>query len=128
MKNTILLLFIVGLSIAASFVSGCKDNISSATAQSTYDNFAKCLADNGVKMYGAYWCPHCNSQKQMLGESWKYVNYIECSLPDSAGQTQDCSDAGIMAYPTWEFKDGTKVEGGLSLEQLSQNSGCSLGT
>ena len=30
---------------------------------SQYDGFAKCLSENGVKMYWAYWCPHCNDQK-----------------------------------------------------------------
>jgi len=31
-----------------------------------YDDFAKCLTQNGVKFYGTYWCPHCNNQKRTL--------------------------------------------------------------
>ena len=34
-----------------------------------YDAFARCLKDRQVKMYGAYWCPHCAEQKEMFGES-----------------------------------------------------------
>src|SRR3989344_3569664 len=36
-----------------------------------YDPFAQCLTDNGAKMFGAYWCPHCSDQKKMFGSSWK---------------------------------------------------------
>jgi hypothetical protein len=88
-------------------------------------DFAKCLSDKGVKMYGAYWCPHCNNQKKMFGDAWKDF-YIECALPSGNGQTQACQDAGINGYPTWVFQDGKKVEGELSFEELSQYSGCEL--
>lgn len=91
-----------------------------------YDIFAKCLSDKDIKIYGAYWCPHCKSQKEMFGKSWKYINYIECSLPNRAGQKIVCNEAGIKAYPTWEFQDGKRIEGELSLEELSQYSNCSL--
>ena len=91
-----------------------------------YDNFAQCLTDNGVKMYGAYWCPHCANQKELFGDSFDYVDYIECSLPNKGGQTEVCKQAGIKAYPTWEFQDDTRIEGELSLEQLSQKTNCKL--
>ena len=32
--------------------------------QHKYDAFARCLSDRGVKMYGAWWCPHCKEQKE----------------------------------------------------------------
>ena len=92
---------------------------------SVFDDFAKCLTDNGVKMYGAFWCPHCNNQKEMFGNSWKFVNYIECSLPSRA-QNDLCKNAGIKAYPTWEFSDGNRIEGELTFESLSKNSNCKL--
>ncbi len=94
---------------------------------SPYDNFAKCLSEKGVKMYGAYWCPHCINQKEMFGSSWRYITYVECSLPNGAGQTKECSDAGIKGYPTWEFSDGKRESGEISFEKLSQYSGCKLG-
>ena len=89
-----------------------------------YDAFAQCLSDNGVKMYGAYWCPHCEDQKTMFGDSWKNVNYIECSLPQRRGQTQICIAESIQSYPTWEFADGTRVLGTLSFQELSARTSC----
>ena len=94
-------------------------------AANKYDGFAKCLSENGAKMYGAYWCKHCESQKEIFSGSWQYVDYIECSLPNG-GQNELCSNAGITAYPTWEFKNGERVQGELSYKQLSQYSGCAI--
>lgn len=91
-----------------------------------YDNFAKCLTEKGAKFYGAYWCPHCTNQKAMFGDSIEDVNYIECSLPNRAGQTDICIQEKIQSYPTWEFSDGTRVTGVRSLEQLSSATGCVL--
>ncbi|MBI2452415.1 hypothetical protein HYV50_05055 [Candidatus Pacearchaeota archaeon] len=118
---------IIGLFIAVLIFFLVKPNITgNVIATGSYDEFAQCLKNNGVKMYGAYWCPHCNNQKAMFESSWKYINYVECSLPNNAGQTQVCNNAGIEAYPTWEFGNGKRMTGELSLEQLSQNSGCGL--
>ena len=91
-----------------------------------YDDFAKCLSANGVVMYGAYWCPHCQNQEEMFGSSWNYVDYVECSLPNRAGQTQLCSKAGITGYPTWEFSDKSRVGGEMTFGRLAEKSGCSL--
>jgi len=91
-----------------------------------YDNLAQCLTDKGVKMYGAYWCSHCKAQKEMFGTSFGKVNYIECSLAGGQGQTTECKEAGIESYPTWEFKDGSRLSGEVSLETLGEKSGCEL--
>lgn len=91
-----------------------------------YDIFAQCLTNSGAKMYGAYWCPHCLDQKKMFGNSWDKVKYIECSLPNAAGQTEECIAAGIKGYPTWEFGDGTRVSGTIPLERLSDITNCPL--
>ena len=91
------------------------------------DAFAQCLTEKGWTMYGAYWCPHCAAQKEMLGDGWKKIDYIECSLPEKAGQTEFCREQGIAIYPTWEFGDGSRAEGELTLEELGQRSGCLAG-
>jgi hypothetical protein len=91
-----------------------------------YDSFAQCLTNANATFYGTYWCPHCSEQKEEFGKSMKYVNYVECSLPNQAGQTQVCQDAGITGYPTWIFDDGTRLPGKLSFEQLSTLTGCPL--
>ncbi|HLC65549.1 MAG TPA: hypothetical protein VJI46_05505 [Candidatus Nanoarchaeia archaeon] len=109
---------LIALLLALAVASGCSTK--------NYDTFAKCLSEKGVKMYGAYWCSHCENQKEMFGDSWKYVNYVECSLPNRGGQTGICKDAKIEGYPTWEFADGSRLSGELSFETLSQKSGCQI--
>ncbi len=91
-----------------------------------YDQLAQCLTDKGAKMYGAYWCSHCQSQKRMFGASFSKINYVECSLPDGKTQTEQCQEAVIKGYPTWEFGDGSRLEGEISLDALAQKTGCSL--
>jgi hypothetical protein len=90
-----------------------------------YTNFAQCLTEKGAKMYGAWWCPHCNNQKKTFGDAWHYVTYVECSTQDGK-ETDDCKAAGITGYPTWRFSDGTELQGEATFEQLSQRTSCSL--
>ncbi|MBI5227246.1 hypothetical protein HY988_01540 [Candidatus Micrarchaeota archaeon] len=90
-----------------------------------YDDFAQCLTNKEVKFYGTFWCPHCANQKALFGNSMKYVNYIECSNKDMT-QTEVCKKANIQSYPTWEFANGTRLTGEVSMEQLSKMSGCPL--
>lgn len=86
------------------------------------DDFAKCLSEKGARMYGSYLCSHCNNQKALFGSSWKFVNYVECATtPDGEAA---CRAAGVRAYPTWVFGDGTRVEGEQSIKQLGAKSGC----
>lgn len=85
------------------------------------DSFAQCLREKQITMYGAYWCPHCQSEKQAFGSSFKYVPYVECTE-----ETQKCLDAGIRGYPTWIFPEDKRLEGELGLEKLSRESACPL--
>lgn len=95
------------------------------SAPSPYDDFASCLTTAGVTMYGAWWCPHCESQKDLFGSAFDHVNYVECSTA-ARTMNQTCRDAGIEGYPTWEFSDGSRASGEQSLETLAQKSGCVL--
>ena len=90
------------------------------------DDFAKCLKDKGAKFYGAFWCPHCQDQKTLFGSSKKYLPYIECSTANGNSQLPICKEKNIEGYPTWEFADGSRLTGELSLEQLSQKTECQL--
>ena len=90
------------------------------------DDFAKCLTEKGVKFYGTFWCPHCQSQKDLFGNSKKYLPYIECSTPDSNGQLEICRNEKVKAYPTWVFEGDVRQEGELSVKELSEKSGCEL--
>jgi hypothetical protein len=90
------------------------------------DAFAKCLTQNKAHMYGAFWCPHCQDQKEKFEASFEYVNYTECGIQGARGITQQCKDVGIQRFPTWFFGDNEKREAVLSLEDLSQKTGCPL--
>src|SRR5580698_8173932 len=58
---------------------------------SRLDAFAKCLTAKQAKMYGAFWCPHCEEQKEMFGSSFKYAPYTECGIKGSRALTQACT-------------------------------------
>ncbi|NQV90006.1 hypothetical protein HQ487_01200 [Candidatus Uhrbacteria bacterium] len=95
------------------------------SALSPYSAFAQCLTENGVTMYGAWWCPHCENQKELFGSAFDQVDYVECSTA-ARTMNQTCQDAGIEGYPTWELGDGTRLGGEQSLETLATKSGCEL--
>ena len=104
------------------------NNDTSSTTISTVDNidtpldlFAKCLAIKNMTMYGAAWCSHCTAQKKLFGDSFKFVNYVEC--PDDV---KLCTEKGINGYPTWIDGVGVKHEGGQSFSDLANITGCEL--
>jgi len=81
------------------------------------------LAKSGAKMYGAYWCPHCQQQKEVFGGSASRLPYIECSPEgQNSPQAAECRDAHIMSYPTWVI-NGKRIEEVLSLKQLAESTG-----
>jgi hypothetical protein len=92
-----------------------------------YDSFAKCLATKNARMYGLYWCPHCADQKREFGASFRYVPYVECaSEADPHQLTPACKAAGVKLFPSWQFGTDPPKEGVLTLDALSQKTGCSL--
>ena len=91
-----------------------------------YDAFATCLKDEGAVFYGAFWCVHCQATKKLFGASQKLLPYVECSTADGRGQVQMCADKKIMSYPTWEFADGSRLEGEVTFEQLALKTSCQL--
>jgi len=117
---------IIGVVIVAAF--GAAYYFGYEKRAHRYDGFARCLTQKGVKMYGAYWCPHCAEQKKMFDASFQYVPYIECGIPGNTAKMQDvCTDAGIKHFPTWQFPPvGERVEGEIPLEDLSLRTGCPL--
>jgi len=90
------------------------------------DAFALCLKEKNATFYGAFWCTHCQSQKALFGKSQKLLPYVECSTPDGQGQIAACQEKQIEGYPTWEFADGSRETGEVSLQRLSEKTGCQL--
>ena len=91
-----------------------------------YDSFAKCLANKQARMYGLYWCPHCADQKAEFGSSFRYVPYVECAIRGSHEMAPECKAAGVKLFPSWQFGGDPPKEGVLSLQALSEKTGCSL--
>lgn len=125
-KSSALSLLIIGLVISAITI------FSSYTAQSNavttiksneyQTSLAKHLGNIGAVMYGSYQCPHCLTQKQIFGEAFKNVRYVECSSRGVKANPSLCFAKGIRRFPTWEIK-GKYYIGQYSLDKLSEISG-----
>lgn len=81
---------------------------------------AKHLNKMGAKLYTAYWCPHCHTQRQRFGiEAEKYLTIIECDRRGANHRHQLCRDKKITAFPTWEI-NGTFYKGTKTLQNLAK--------
>lgn len=115
-------LFGVGALVVAGFITFA---ILMKSAPSPYDAFAQCLTEQGVKMYGAYWCPHCQNQKKMFGNAFRYIIYEECATPGAPQvMTESCTNAGVEGYPTWKNAAGEIIAGEQTFEDLAAFSTC----
>jgi hypothetical protein len=109
---------VIILAFASSFFVSAKPG--------QHDNLAQCIKKQGVIFYGAFWCPHCQRTKGIFGSSAKYLPYVECSTPDSKGQTQICIDKKITSYPTWIRPDGAVMGGEHTIQEWAAFSGCTV--
>jgi glutaredoxin len=112
----------------ASNDGAISDTASSTESAATPEQaLAQHLTETGAKMYGAFWCPHCADQKEMFGAAVEAINYVECDPEGENAQPQQCIDAGIEGYPTWEI-NGELYPGVRSLEELANLSNYSGST
>jgi len=83
-------------------------------------NFAKFLTDNKVVMYSAYWCPHCNDQKQLFGKAAvEELIIIECAKDGKNNKYKLCQEKGIEGFPSWEINNEI-YSGTMNLRELAQ--------
>jgi hypothetical protein len=93
----------------------------------TLAGFGRCLNSKGATFYGASWCPHCEAQRETLGDAMDYVRYVECSIDGERGETTAaCAKAKVESFPTWTFGDGSRDSGAQSLAELAAKTGCTL--
>lgn len=111
---------VLGLIVAVVSVLLLLSNLD-RNREANLDNFAKCLTGKGIVMYGAYWCSHCQNEKNAFGDSFQFVNYVECTEKPS-----ECSASGIESYPTWILPGGGKLVGEQGVSKLQEVSGCPL--
>jgi hypothetical protein len=125
-KHLLWIVFGLVLLIFVTFYFSKQGSSSLNNDKSYLDEFAQCVEDSGAVFYGAFWCNHCEDQKEAFGSAFQYVNYVECSTADGRGQLPACQQAGIESYPTWTFVDGSKEYGNLPLEILATKTSCTL--
>jgi uncharacterized membrane protein len=95
---------------------------------SNYDDFARCITENGIDMYGSFRCGICARERVLFGDSWRYVNEIECHPQAENAQTERCIAKDIEGTPTWIMEiDGQEIKrhvGYMSIKELEEFSGC----
>jgi len=89
--------------------------------QVNIEEFARCLTQQGMRMYGTNTCGSCRYQMTMFGAAFLHINFVDCSK-----EPQTCNSEGITGYPTWRDSRGNKYPGAQSFDSLSQISGCPL--
>jgi len=83
---------------------------------------AKHLTAVGAACYSAWWCPHCQEQRELFGkEAVALAPFVECSTVQRK-ETQVCKDKDISGYPTWIIR-GKTYGGAQSLAELAEFSG-----
>jgi len=73
------------------------------------ENLAICLAEKNIKMYGALDCSYTQRQKEIFGDAFSGIDYIECR--DGSDWSKECKDEEINAVPTWSFPKELGIEG-----------------
>lgn len=113
-------LFIFIFLVFSIIITACSNNNASPYTDEPwkYDTFAKCLTEKGVVMYGTEWCSHCKNQKELFGNSYRFINYIDCEK-----QASKCFQDGVKGYPTWII-DGKMYAGEQQFLDLAFVSGC----
>jgi len=85
-----------------------------------YDDFAKCLKEKGVVIYGNDYCEYTMKQLGFFGKSREYLNYVKC-----IDNKKLCDEKDIKVTPTWEI-NGAMYPQVQTFEALSKISGCEL--
>lgn len=97
-----------------------QDELDTSADQDTKykEDLAKYLTEKGAVLYGAYWCPHCNDQKDLFGDAAKYLNYVECDSRGENANPDECIARDVQSYPTWIYQD-QQYTGTQSLSRLA---------
>ena len=82
--------------------------------------FAQCVSESGAVMFGTDWCSHCTEQKELFGEYFELVEYVNCDYNRLL-----CDEAGVRGYPTWII-NGESYPGTKPLETLAGLTGCEI--
>ncbi len=88
--------------------------------------FSECLAEKGMKVYGAAWCPHCqNLIASFGGKELIAPIYIECSDSERnpTENAELCEQEDIQGFPTIKV-NGEIYEDSRTFEGFAEATGC----
>lgn len=123
----------VGIAVAIALLlmgSGCTAQRTSTPVESANGASASpamlALVDHlnqqGAKLYTTYWCPYCQRQQALFGSAVAKLQVIECDPQGKDAQPEQCAQAQVSSYPTWQM-NGQLYRGLQSLEELATLSG-----
>ncbi|MBI4301050.1 MAG: vitamin K epoxide reductase family protein [Chloroflexi bacterium] len=114
--------FVVAVVLVVSALAPTSLAQEKAAEEDSRVGLAQHLTAIGAVMYGAWWCPHCQEQKEMFGDAFRYINYVECDPRGENANPELCKQEGIRGYPTWDIKE-KRYEGAILLPTLASLSG-----
>ena len=88
-----------------------------ANGETPEEELAKCIGENS-ELYVQLGCHACELQKQAFGETYPYLNIIDCT-----NNPQKCLENEITKTPTWVIK-GEKYPGVRTINLLKEETGC----
>lgn len=79
---------------------------------------ARHLKAVGAACYTAWWCPHCQDQREQFGaEAIPLAPFVQCSSK-TGSQLDVCKEKDVEGYPMWII-GGEKYRGGRELSELA---------
>ncbi len=108
-KNTIINILIIAAIISLALV------IINKPLQNTDKQTSKCIASQST-LYIQLGCHACRTQEEMFGESYQYLNVVDCYY-----ESEKCSE--IQYTPTWIINNEFYI-GVQSIDKLKELTGC----
>lgn len=121
-------LFAILFALATAFIQ----KVTAPGAGGKYNEFAQCLKEKNMIMYGSITCAFCARQRALFGEAFEFVEEIECDPRNPNNEAERCIKVGVERTPTWIMEDieGNELyrfdPGVVPLERLGEVAGCEL--
>ena len=110
-KNPITLIIIILVVLGGVYF------ISKGTSPEPEKEIIQCLKEKS-KLYVQLGCHACERQKEILGESYRNLNVIDCFY-----EREKCIEKQISATPTWIINN-KRYEGYKSIDELKKIANC----
>lgn len=75
------------------------------------EDLAICLSESNVKVYCSLDCVACERQKEIFGDAFSRLDWIECSSGEN--WSEECITADINDVPTWSFPKDLEIKNNL---------------